>query len=858
MAQMLKAVEKVVGELQLAGTVSVAPTLVIGLGGSGTWTVRRLKRLMRLRYGEVPLVAFLCIDCDQRAFQSAPQLGDLTEAERVVLSISNPERILEDAQKGVGEWAKMQDWLPEQLNVAILRQTIGAGGIRPVGRFALFASLQGVVQKLESALNNVMAIQAQLDAVLREQAINVKVDSTQPRIYIVGSLCGGTGSSIFLDIAVLVRNRLLAIAPNATPGIVGIFYLPSAFENEQAIRANAAFRALLHANAYAALKEVEFFCDPNALHEKPFTFRYPNMADITVNAPVYDELFVLERGTPDGRLLNTSEEVLELAARCLLSDIGSPVGAHIRSVRANYETVLQMGPCPITQKLRLLHSMGITAVAVPIGELLSHAVTFHLRSMLEDFVLGQTYSADELRNEVDSFLKANNLEERGDRDDLIEALRQGVAYTLPRTREELEQEAGGNEVHQAQYVANWIEGEMHRLRTDVIPNARNHIEGAKASVLNNALNALDSRLFDIARSKGLRAAQQFLSEAIAAFEAMRDELSSEQEKSSDERNGLENTISNQVAFLRSLEGVLGWLRAMGRADEVAMDEALRALQRYGALLIKDIARQAALEVIASNQPVDGQPSLLTRLKQWQKDLETAIAKVNEVTKRCGEVLSTRYQTTPTGSTYTLEQWLIPPSEFNNIVEKIAFDRNAHRETLWQVLGSDFSAWLSSLVNKKSDELLEAFAEAIATELKKALRNSLSVHAILQQGDEKTKAIVQQMLRTCQPFWRAPQAPGGIAYEVTTVVGVPDEAVGNFLDKWLEEAGFTAEKEATGYPFVVEFLKRVYGARAFYFASIHQMRGVYEQKSAFPSTRGLLHIDRRFLDLPDPVPPEYAQ
>jgi tRNA A37 threonylcarbamoyladenosine dehydratase len=43
MAVTIRALEELAGQLQLAEQVEVAPTLVIGLGGSGTWTARRLK-----------------------------------------------------------------------------------------------------------------------------------------------------------------------------------------------------------------------------------------------------------------------------------------------------------------------------------------------------------------------------------------------------------------------------------------------------------------------------------------------------------------------------------------------------------------------------------------------------------------------------------------------------------------------------------------------------------------------------------------------------------------------------------------------------------------------------------------------
>ena len=123
--QLRRALEDILGELQLAQMVRVAPTLVIGLGGSGTWTARRLKRLRQIRYGQNQLVRFLFIDCDQSAFASDPALADVTDAEKVLLHIPNPEQIYRDAVNGVGEYAKMREWLPDGLNVTLLRNAKG-------------------------------------------------------------------------------------------------------------------------------------------------------------------------------------------------------------------------------------------------------------------------------------------------------------------------------------------------------------------------------------------------------------------------------------------------------------------------------------------------------------------------------------------------------------------------------------------------------------------------------------------------------------------------------------------------------------------------------------------------------------
>jgi hypothetical protein len=860
-----RVLEDVAGQLQVAQTIHVAPTLVIGLGGSGTWTARRVKRLMQIRYGANQIVKFLVMDTDQNAFASEPELADVTDEEKVLLSINNPEQIFQHAKQGIGELGKLQDWIPESLSVSILRNATGARGTRPVGRFALFASLEKVREKLRSTLDAILQIRPEIEVKLGAQAQNIQVETNRSHIYIVGSLCGGTGSSLFLDIAVLVRHLFKLIAPDTTPRIIGYFYLPSVFINEAFFRTSQSFLSIIQANAYAALKELEHFCDSNALQEQPFTFRYPNMNDITVSAPVYDEVFVLERGTAGGRMLMSKMEVFEMAARSLLVDIGSPVGSRIRTTYNDIAEALERFPCPQTKKVRLIHSLGMTALSVPIVELLEHGVLERLYSFINDHALGQVFTAEELSNEVDSFLKANKLDERGNRNNLLERLLsmsgEFLTYSLTRTREELEKEAGGGELKQAHYVASWIENEMNRIRTELKPNSERLVHESRVQILQDAINLIRDRVSKIIRQRGFRAAQQFISELITVFTTVRNELLNEQQDYEQNRKGaLENTISNNVAFLRSI----GIIKAWGRADEKAMDEALNALQEYGNAEILSVARQAALEIIESDKPIEGQKPLLRQLEEWERQLEQGIGKLNEIVKQCAEGLNTKLRTTSTGSTYVLDQWVISPDEFRTYLNRIAVDPATYSNDLWQKLGSDLEQLLQNLTEKQLSEILSEMAKVVGERLRDAFQKPLSIFMVIEEKrrqDEqrwRIEALMQTMLNICKPFWSAPDVGVGMAeyqrFFAVTVPATQNDPNYRQIEQWLSDQlkplGAQPELVHSGYPFAIEMAVRVYGARAFWLASTLEMNQHYQNQKQFPKTANLLHIDRRFLDLPD--------
>ncbi len=861
----LKSVEKVGAQLRLAQEVQVSPTIVIGLGGSGTYTARRLKRLMEIRYGLPPLVRFLYLDCDQDAFASKPELSDVQDAEKIDLHLPNPEQILESVRSGVGEYAVMKDWLPDELSVSILRSARGAGGIRPIGRFAFFTHLDNFEQKFRSALDSALAIEGQLATLLGELAGRVRIDPNQLRLYIVGSLCGGTGSSLFLDVAILANHIIRQRAPNAIPSIVGTFYLPSVFQNESQLRENRSFFDIICANAYAGLMELEYFCDGSLLQRNPFTFRYPNFGDIKVDSAVYHEDFVVESFTPDGRCLLRKEEVFEMVARSLLADIGSPVGAKIRAANANIATVLGMDLCPFTKKHRFIHSLGMTSFAIPVYELVMRGTLRILSQFLQDKVLGNPLSANDLEREVNAFLEANRLEERGERNDLLEALLTDdgtrLSYSLTRTREELEKEAGGSEVKQAQYVANWVDNELNRIRTEIVTNAQYRVNDRKSEILRTAFRAIAGRLETLIRTKGLHAAQSFINQLIAVFETVRDELSKEiQDYEMQGKPSLDNTISNQVAFLRSLQGFWGSMKALGRVDEQAMDVALQTLQKYGNDEVLNVARQGAIELIGSEKPIDGQPSLLKQLGEWRQRIEKAIVKVNNLVHLCNQGLSRHIQIKTTGSAYPLEQWIIFPSEFDDWLKRMGIaDMGYDESALWKAIGENLEEQLKKLTTEnKPEDLLDDLAAQLSDEFAQKLQgwDILRVIDEKRKTDEKRRidAILQTMVEVCQPFWSAPRhAPGGVSYQTFMAFTVPtaedDERFAetkSAVEKLAKEFGYQPEMVHSGYPFALDMVVRVYGARAFYLNSTRALKHQYEQKQQDIKTAQSLHLDKRFL------------
>jgi hypothetical protein len=136
-------------------------------------------------------------------------------------------------------------------------------------------------------------------------------------------------------------------------------------------------------------------------------------------------------------------------------------------------------------------------------------------------------------------------------------------------------------------------------------------------------------------------------------------------------------------------------------------------------------------------------------------------------------------------------------------------------------------------------------------LRNALADRLNIQRVIQEKRQQFRTILGEMLRVCQPFWRAPRdGIGGVGYRKFFAVTVPasDEATEKTIQETAKEFGYQPEIVHSGYPFAIEIGVRFYGARAFWITTTALMRQEYERKRQSPATAGLLHIDRRFLDL----------
>ncbi|SMF17816.1 tubulin-like doman-containing protein [Desulfovibrio gilichinskyi] len=211
---------------------NTVPTLLIGLGGIGSQVVDMI-------YGKIPSsmhdrIAVHAFDTNINDIDKCSNLRNLITQTSTNWTVGN---YLEIADNSVNEWFPSE---VRELKRKLL--TDGAGQVRCVSRLAYRASIDdGKLEKLRSQIRDIF---------------QARGDRAMPsvRVMIVTSLGGGTGSGIFLQTAMYVRDILTHEFHKNAVLVRGAFLLPDPLIQSGVLDKN--HHENVRANAYASLKEL--------------------------------------------------------------------------------------------------------------------------------------------------------------------------------------------------------------------------------------------------------------------------------------------------------------------------------------------------------------------------------------------------------------------------------------------------------------------------------------------------------------------------------------------------------------------------------------------------------------------------
>ncbi|HJQ41102.1 MAG TPA: tubulin-like doman-containing protein [Thermoanaerobaculia bacterium] len=238
-----------------------APTLLIGLGGSGVKVLRwiRHQQAQSSAGGDLLVYRGIDFDLDANAGSRVTRLDDgeffYFDASSIADCVGNLRAELRgNAGPPRRPFREIAEWYPDVEGKFIRyaqAEAVGARQWRPLGRIGFF-------------LNDVEIMEPLREGVVQVDARSGTAGELRPAsICIITSIAGGTGSGILLDVAANLRKYRPEI------GIRLILLLPEFFEHVD-------FTSKVLANSYATLTEIAHFKN----QDQRFTARYPRLPDI--------------------------------------------------------------------------------------------------------------------------------------------------------------------------------------------------------------------------------------------------------------------------------------------------------------------------------------------------------------------------------------------------------------------------------------------------------------------------------------------------------------------------------------------------------------------------------------------------
>ena len=377
------------------------PVIMIGCGGSGQKAVRYVRDAARRRLmhagweGDFPL-SWQFIGIDTLMEQEDPSIPYLPANDYVSVSLSFSTyanlaaALTAKFPQGSPGFREMMGWQPNPAQVQVPLKA-GAGQLRAVGRAAGVLALQNSVQnRITKAFSDCQAGGPELMEVSQRLGVTVPpgTPTPSPLTIVVGSMAGGTGAGIMLDIVDLVRRTHV---DGAFPVMVA--FTPDIFGNITTDQ--------MTANSAAFMSELlsAYWDDENS-----DAVLVPATVQVGTRGP--HSTFVVGRKNMDGLDLDDSKNVYRAVGEALAAVTTS---AKVQTTFHNFVTVNWAAAAPAnqgglgwhdSQMKGALSSFGSTTLSIGRDRFREYLSRLLQRSVIEFLYSGYEQSAVSLLGEA--------------------------------------------------------------------------------------------------------------------------------------------------------------------------------------------------------------------------------------------------------------------------------------------------------------------------------------------------------------------------------------------------------------------------------------------------------------------------
>lgn len=311
----------------------MAQTILIGLGGTGSRVVNNVVKELERNGNTVNDGKICCAVFDTDS-------GDNT---RIRESGTKVRLVSTSRAQNIGEYIlnypEIKNWCPDSPEFKRANMLEGASEIRMKSRIAFLDCLKS--DKLDDFRNDIN------DMLMSSTDANINA-------VIVSSLSGGTGSGMFIQVALWLRN--IFGGANRPMDIRGMFLLPDIFVNlvpDLRRIENESARRRHYANAYAAIKELNAISQ--IMQEGKHTISYDGVdgkitlgelfdsdRDSGKGCSVYDKAYFIDYQNASGASLRSQNAYEKMVAKMVYMQLYSPISIELNSTINNNATHVQL------------------------------------------------------------------------------------------------------------------------------------------------------------------------------------------------------------------------------------------------------------------------------------------------------------------------------------------------------------------------------------------------------------------------------------------------------------------------------------------------------------------------------------
>jgi serine/threonine protein kinase len=297
-----------------AARTGLRPTLFLGIGGLACATLRRLRQRLGRRFGttgEMPIFRLLLVDTDRTELRQAHQGegGEALDTRETFLAPLHPPEYYRPQAKTHLRWLDRR-WLYG------IPRSLQTEGLRPLGRLALVDNAAELLPRIREALAAIASPEA---AEVATAQTGQPLRDLAPRVFVLASITGGTGSGMVLGMAYAVRQALadLGLPANGLCGLLLHATSPKPSEQEMG-----------RANTYATLNELDHFSQAEADYPGDPEF---GLLPFGPKVPPFEECYLIRLG--DGLSKDDAAATTSVVADYLELDATATGGSFLDNYR---------------------------------------------------------------------------------------------------------------------------------------------------------------------------------------------------------------------------------------------------------------------------------------------------------------------------------------------------------------------------------------------------------------------------------------------------------------------------------------------------------------------------------------------